>query len=160
MIIPIALATGVAVDVGRAVATRTALQDAVGHATALALAHLPTTTPVSTLQADAQIWMDANLSGRDMGPLSITVTPTQGQLSVSAGTTVTTTVSAVAGVSLIPVNATTTVKWGLSHVELALVLDNTSARWSSSNKLPTLISAATSLVDTLSTTAGTDPDAL
>jgi Flp pilus assembly protein TadG len=158
MIIPLAVAGGVAVDVGRAVSSRNDLQDAV-DSTALALAHLPTSTPLATLQADATTWMGAELDDKNMGPLTITVTPASGQLTVSAASTVATTISAIAGVSSIPVTATSTVKWGLSHVELALVLDNTGSM-SANNKLPTLVSAATSLVDTLSTTAGSDPAAL
>jgi Flp pilus assembly protein TadG len=158
MIVPVIIGVGAAVDVGRAVSSRNNLQDAV-DATVLALAHLPTTTPAATLETDAQIWLSANVTDRNLGPLHVTVTPTAGQLSVSATSTVSTTMAQVAGVSSIPISASSTVKWGLSHVELALVLDNTGSM-SASNKLPTLISAASSLVDTLSTTAGTDPDAL
>jgi Flp pilus assembly protein TadG len=158
MIIPLFVATGVAVDVGRAVASRNDLQDAV-DSTALALAHLPPSTPLAILQADAQTWMGAELNSHNLGQLTVTVTPGASQLTVSAASVITTTVSAVAGVNSIPVNATSTVKWGLSHVELALVLDNTGSM-SSSSKLPTLVSAATSLVDTLSSTAGSDPAAL
>ncbi len=158
MIVPVIIGVGAAVDVGRAVSSRNNLQDAV-DATALALAHLPTTTPTATLESTAQSWLAANVTDRNLGPLHVTVTPTAGQLSVSASTTVNTTVAQVAGVSAIPISAGSTVKWGLSHVELALVLDNTGSM-SSSNKLPTLVSAAGSLVDSLSTTAGMDPDAL
>jgi Flp pilus assembly protein TadG len=158
MILPLAIAGGMAVDVGRAVSSRNDLQDAV-DSTALGLAHLPASTPQATLNADATTWLSAELNNKNMGPLTVTVTPGSSQLTVSAATQVPTTVAAVAGVNSIPVSATSTVKWGLSHVELALVLDNTGSM-SASNKLPTLISAATSLVDTLSTSAGTDPAAL
>ncbi len=89
----------------------------------------------------------------------MTVTPGTSLLTVSASTTVKTTLAAVAGVTSIPISATSTVNWGLSHVELALVLDNTGSM-SQDNKLPTLVSAATSLVNTLSTTAGSDAAAL
>ncbi len=158
MIVPLAVASGVAVDVGRAVSSRNDLQDAV-DSTALALAHLPTSTSQATLQADATTWMGAEIDDKNMGPLTITVTPGTGQLTVSAASQIPTTISAIAGVSAIPITATSTVKWGLSHVELALVLDNTGSM-SQNNKLPTLVSAATSLVDTLSSTAGSDPSAL
>ena len=158
MIVPLVVASGMAIDVGRAVSSRNNLQDAV-DATALALAHQPTSTPLTTLQADAQTWLAADITDKNLGPLTVTVTPTSGQLTVSASSTVSTTLAAVAGVSSIPVTASSTVQWGLSHVELALVLDNTGSM-SASNKLPTLVSAASSLVDTLSTTAGSDPASL
>jgi len=158
MILPLALAGGMAVDVGRAVTSRNDLQDAV-DSTALALAHLPQSTPQATLNADATTWLGAEVNDKNMGPLSVTVTPGGGQLTVSAASQVPTTIAALAGVNSIPVTATSTVKWGLSHVELALVLDNTGSM-SANSKLPTLISAATSLVDTLSTSAGSDPASL
>ncbi|MDR3512847.1 MAG: pilus assembly protein [Caulobacteraceae bacterium] len=158
MIVPLAVAVGASIDVGRAVSARNDLQDAV-DSTALALAHLPNSTPLATLQSDATTWLSAELSNKDLGPLTVTVTPTTGQISVSASSNVATTIAAVTGVSRIPISASSTVKWGLSHVELALVLDNTGSM-AQNNKLPTLISAATSLVDTLSTSAGTDPAAL
>jgi Flp pilus assembly protein TadG len=158
MVVPLAMATGLAVDVGRAVSSHNDLQDAV-DSTALGLAHLPTTTPLATLQTDAQTWLSAELDNKNLGALHVTVTPAAGQLTVSASGTVTTTIAAVAGVSTMPVTASSTVKWGLSHVELALVLDNTGSM-SASNKLPTLVSAASALVDTLSTSAGSDPEAL
>lgn len=158
LIIPITVAVGASIDVGRAVSARNNLQDAV-DSTALALAHQPNSTPLATLQSDAQAWLSADISNHDLGPLTVSVTPSAGQISVSATSHVTTTVAAIAGVNSIPVSATSTVKWGQSHVELALVLDNTGSM-AQNNKLPTLISAATSLVDTLSSTAGTDPAAL
>ena len=158
MIIPLAIGGGMAVDVGRAVSSRNDLQDAV-DSTALGLAHLPASTPQATLDSKATTWLNAELNGKNMGPLTVSVTPTIGQLTVSAASQVPTTIAAVTGVTSIPVSATSTVKWGLSHVELALVLDNTGSM-SASNKLPTLVSAASSLVDTLSTSAGTDPVAL
>jgi Flp pilus assembly protein TadG len=158
MIFPLALAAGAAVDVGRAVSGRNALQDAV-DATALGLAHLSNSTSQATLRQDATAWLGAELTDKDLKNLTVTVTPTTGQITVSAAASVSTTIAAIAGVTSIPVTATSTVKWGLSHVELALVLDNTGSM-ASNNKLPTLISAATSLVDTLSSTAGADPAAL
>jgi Flp pilus assembly protein TadG len=158
MIVPLAMAAGVTVDVGRAVSSRNNLQDAV-DSTALALAHLPPSTPQATLNSTATTWMGAELHDKNMAPPTVTVTPATGQITVSAASTVATTIAAVAGVSTIPISASSTVKWGLSHVELALVLDNTGSM-SQNNKLPTLISAASSLVDTLSSTAGTDPAAL
>jgi hypothetical protein len=111
-------------------------------------------TPLVTLQADAATWMGAEARNGDIQQPAVTVTPGSGELSISASGTVETTIAEVTGVQTIPVSASATTKWGLSHVELALVLDNTGSM-SSSNKLPTLIS-----VNTLSTTARTDPSAL
>jgi Flp pilus assembly protein TadG len=158
LVIPLTLSAGMAIDVGRAVSSRNDLQDAV-DATALSLAHLPTSTPQATLNADAATWLGAEAKDNNLGPISANVTGANGQLTVSASSTVATTITAIAGVTSIPVSASSTVKWGLSHVELALVLDNTGSM-SASNKLPTLVSAASSLVDTLSSTAGGDPSDL
>ncbi len=67
---------------------------------------------------------------------------------LTANATVSTTLASLAGLSQVPISGHTTVQWGLSHVEVALVLDNTGSM-TADNKMPTLVSSATTLVNTL-----------
>jgi hypothetical protein len=63
------------------------------------------------------------------------------------------------GINTFNVAASATTKWGLNHVEVALVLDNTGSMQRNS-KLGTLISSAQTLVSTLLQQAGNDPNAV
>jgi len=158
VLVPLVIAAGVGVDVARAMSSRNNLQDAL-DTTALALAHLPPNTPQATLNTKANAWLTANLTDGNLGAITLNVTQTTGQLVLTASSTVKTTLTGLAGVSTIPVQAASTAKWGLTHVEIALVLDNTGSM--AGTKLATLISAANSLVDTLaSSTQSSDPTAL
>ena len=158
LLVPMVIAAGVGVDVARAMSSRNNLQDAL-DTVALALAHLPPNTPQATLNSKANAWLNANLTDGNLGTVNMTVTQTTGQLVLTASSTVKTTLTGLAGVSTIPVQAASTAKWGLTHVEIALVLDNTGSM--AGTKLTTLISAANSLVDTLAaSTQSSDPTAL
>jgi Flp pilus assembly protein TadG len=158
MLGPLLLASGATVDVARAVAARGDLQNAV-DATALALAHLPSTTPTATLQTDAQGWINTELNGKNLGNMTVTATSAAGKITIAAQANMPTFVAGLAGISQIPVNASSTVQWGLNNVELSLVLDNTGSM-AQDNKLTDLVSAATSLVNTLEASAGTNTSAL
>lgn len=158
-LVPIIIAAGVGLDFARASSARANLQDAI-DATGLALAHLPANTPQATLDTKAQGWMNANLNAQLMGPVTLTVTPTQGQVYLSATSAVPTTLTAIAGFKSLPISAKSTVKWGLGHVEVALVLDNTGSM-GQNNKLALLQVAAADLVDTLfAQVQSTDPNSL
>jgi len=157
-LIPMLVVAGVGVDIARGMSSKNNLQDAL-DATALAIAHMPPNTPVATLKTKAQAWLTANLTDANLGTIDLTVTPGTGQLALSATSSVKATLTGLAGVTSIPVKASSTVKWGLSHVEIALVLDNTGSM--KGTKLTTLISAAQSLVDTLQASSqNSEPDAL
>jgi len=158
MLVPLLLASGGTVDVARAIAARGDVQQAV-DATALALAHLPSSTSAAVLQSDAQSWMATELNGKTLNALTVNATSTGTQIVVSAQANVPTFVTAMAGINQIPVAASSTVQWGLSNVELALVLDNTGSM-AQDNKLPDLVSAATNLVNTLEASAGANTSAL
>ncbi|MEO6378049.1 MAG: pilus assembly protein TadG-related protein, partial [Caulobacteraceae bacterium] len=158
VLVPLIIAAGIGVDVARAMSSRNNLQDAL-DSTSLALAHLPPNTAQATLNTKANAWLTANLTDGNLGPITLTVTQTTGQLVLTATSTVTTTLTGLAGVTSIPIQAASTAKWGLTHVEIALVLDNTGSM--SGTKLTTLISAANELVDTLAaSTQSSDPTAL
>ncbi len=144
--VPVVIAAGVGLDVSRAMSSRNNLQDAL-DATALALAHLPAGTAQTTLNSKATSWLNANLNDKGLGTITLTVTPTVGQLDLVATSTVKTTLTSITGYQTMPVQAKSTVKWGLGHVEIALVLDNTGSM--AGAKLATLKTAANDLVDTL-----------
>jgi Flp pilus assembly protein TadG len=159
MLTPVCLAAGATVDISRAVSTRSDLQGAV-DATALGLAHLPSSTSQATLQTDAQTWINAELNNKNIGTTTVHVTSTSSTIVLSASVNLPTTVIGLAGISQLPVTASSTVQWGLSHVEVALVLDNTGSM-TADNKMPTLISSANTLVNTLfSQNTSGDPNAV
>jgi Flp pilus assembly protein TadG len=156
--VPVIIAAGIGIDVTRAMSSRSNLQDAL-DAAALALAHLPPTTSDADFKAKADTWMQANLHDNALGPVTLSMARSKGQVVLTAASTVPTTLTAIAGYKQLDVAATTTVKWGLGHVEVALVLDNTGSM--AGTKLTMLKNAASGLVDTLvaSNTSG-DPAAL
>ena len=159
LLVPMVVAAGMAVDVGRAVNARNNLQDAL-DATGLAISHLPSTTPAATVQTDAQQWIAANLHDGSIGPVTLTVTTGLQQVVLTASASVTTTVGAIAGISQVPIGSSTTVQWGMNHIELAMVLDNTGSM-ADDSKLTSLVSAAKSLVTTLlASNTTSDPEAV
>ena len=156
--IPLLIAAGAGIDLSRTLTARSSVQDAL-DATALALAHLPTGTTQQVLQTKGQQWMTANMLNKNVSTYKLTVTPSKGQIYLQVDGKVPTTLSAIAGITEMPIKSTSTVKWGLSHVEIALVLDNTGSM--AGTKLETLKTAATDLVTTLQKTSDTtDPQSL
>jgi Flp pilus assembly protein TadG len=159
MALPLTMVAGFSVDLSRAYQGHAKLQQAV-DATALALSHLPTSTPLATLNAQAQNWINADLHDSDLAlPATVTVTVSNGQLALDARTQAQAVLSGLVGINQFNMDATATTKWGLNHVEVALVLDNTGSM-SANNKLPTLTAAAQNLVTTLMAQAGNDPNAV
>jgi len=153
------VAAGFSVDLSRAYMGHSKLQQAV-DATALALAHQPVGTPLTTLNSMAQTWINADLHDSDLQlPATVNVSLSNGQLTLDAKTQEPTVLAQLAGINQFNMDATATTKWGLNHVEVALVLDNTGSM-SQNNKLPTLTSAAQNLVQTLMAQAGGDPNAV
>ncbi|MDP9103742.1 MAG: pilus assembly protein TadG-related protein, partial [Pseudomonadota bacterium] len=156
-------AVAVGVDVARGMSNRNNLQDAL-DAAALAVAHLPSNSSQATITATAQAWLNANTRNTSLGPVTLTTAMGTQQVDLTASSTINTMLGSLGsfgGLSQLPVTAHSTVKWGLNHIELALVLDNTGSM-SQDNKLSSLQSAASSLVDTLSASAtqSGDPNAL
>ena len=159
LMVPLSMLAGFSVDLARAHEGRAKLQDAV-DAAALALAHQPAGTPLATLTTQAQTWINGNLHDTDLAqPINVTITNSNGQLILAAHTTEQAMVSGLVGLSTLTVAADSTVKWGLNHVEVALVLDNTGSM-DKNNKIQTLASAAKTLVSTLMQQAGSDVNAV
>jgi Flp pilus assembly protein TadG len=159
MAIPMTVVAGFSIDLSRAYMGHAKLQQAV-DATALALAHEPAGTALSTLNTQAQTWINADLHDTDLAlPAMVNVTLSNGQLVLDAQTHEPAILSSLAGINQFNMDATATTKWGLNHVEVALVLDNTGSM-SQNNKLPTLTASAQSLVQTLMAQAGGDANAV
>lgn len=157
-LVPVLIAAGIGIDMSRAMSSRSNLQDAL-DATALALAHLPASTPQETINAKVQTWLAANLHDSNISAPAVTATLSKGQIVLDATAKVTTTLTAIAGYKEIPVTAHSTVKWGIGRVEVALVLDNTGSMFGA--KLTRLKAAAADLVETLEEQiSGDDPTAL
>jgi Flp pilus assembly protein TadG len=158
--IPMILVTGIGIDVSRMVTSRNNLQDAL-DAAALAIGRLPTNTPTATLKQQAQYWVTANLADKNVGEVTLNLNATPGNIDLSASSSIPTAIVGLMGVKTMGIAAKSTVTWGSSQIELALILDNTGSM-SSNKKLTNLVSAATALVDSLSASAASsaDPDTL
>jgi Flp pilus assembly protein TadG len=157
-LVPVMIAAGIGIDMSRAMSSRSNLQDAL-DATALALAHLPLSTPQATINAKVATWMAANLHDANMTTPVVSATLTKGQIVLNATSKVKTTLTAIAGYQEMPIAAHSTVKWGIGRVEVVLVLDNTGSM--SGTKLTRLKDAAEDLVETLEDqVSGEDPTAL
>ncbi len=160
--IPLVLAAGVGIDVSRVVSARNNLQDAL-DAAALAVGRLPSNTPIATMKQTAQYWVTANLSDKNLPSVTpqVVVDTAAGQIDLSASVVIPSAVVGLMGVQSLPVKGHATIKYGTSHVELALVLDNTGSM-SQDNKLQSLKDASNQLVDTLAASAAqsSDPDVL
>ncbi len=151
---------GVGMDISRVAGARGELQDAT-DAAGLALGRMSPAADVDTvLKPAAQAWVKANLHGNAVDPNAVTVGVTKalGVVTISASTSVQPTLAAVVHLGPFLVQSASTIKYGLSHVELALVLDNTGSM-AEDNKLSSLQTAAGTLVDTLSASAQATGDA-
>lgn len=142
---------GGGVDLFRMTSNRKYLQERV-DATALYVANGLTTATMGTAQSTAVNRLTA-MTDADHGTLSdIVATAGEGTLSVSATLTEQATFLGLIGLSDLPVSASSTVTWGDTALEVALVLDNTGSM-ADSGKLSALKTAATSMVNSLSAKA-------
>jgi Flp pilus assembly protein TadG len=152
-LVPVAGATGAAIDYSLANANRSSMQKSL-DATALALAKL---MPLSQAQLDTQGWQIfqaglGNLRVKVIPSGLIITTPSTGKLVLTATGEYTPSLSGVIGINTFPVGARSEVTWGLKKLELALALDNTGSM-DSSNKMTELKKAAKNLMTTLKNAA-------
>ena len=146
------IGTGAAIDISRLVTARTQLQDATDAAD-LALARMPANTTAAVMLNTAQAWVKANVTDPNINNLVVNPpTRTTGQVQLIVNASINTTFASLLGVKTLPLAGNSTVKYGITLVELALVLDNTGSM-NDDNKLSSLKSAATTLVNTLSQSA-------
>ena len=128
--------------------------------TAATLSKEAATDTNNQLQANALAYFLANFSSSNTQNITITATySTSGGTSVqvNGAADVPTTFTAVLGLNAITVRGTSTVRFGMSRLRVALVLDNTGSM-SSSGKMTALKSATKNLLSQLNSAATTNGD--
>ncbi|MBL8574659.1 MAG: TadE/TadG family protein [Hyphomicrobiaceae bacterium] len=158
-LLPIAIAIGVGMDYGRALKSRSAMQNA-ADATALALTKYATTLSASDLNTKADSIFKAIYRDKDVSGTLVTTaySNTDGsQLKMDVTGTLPTTFLNLISVTGMNVGVTTTVKWGQSRLRVALALDNTGSM-SSDGKMTALKTATKSLLTQLKDAAKADGD--
>jgi len=152
LIIPLLLGTGLAIDFSRGIRAKQHLSHAL-DAAALAVGSWTDLTNAQITEK-AQAFFDANFVADGIGspgPLSVTIE--EGKISISATSTIETTIMRLAGFNDMTVNAFTQVTLNEKKIELVMVLDNTgSMGWS--GKLSALKSAADILLEVLIPASG------
>ncbi len=150
-LIPLLLATGAAVDYGRAMMVRDRMADAVDSA-ALAMGSWPDLSQAD-LTVKAQQYFDANYPPSTLGTVGkVNVSFSGDDITVSVTGQVKTTFMGVANIDNIAVGASSTVTKKQRNIELVLVLDTTGSMadaLGSQTKINALKSAATQMVETL-----------
>jgi Flp pilus assembly protein TadG len=154
-LIPVAAMMGLALDYSRASLAKAELQAAVDSA-GLAAAQMPRDTSLEAIKAKAQEWVEASLSGKGMGAVTVDAKKVDSNLTFEVSTTVPMTLFSLVRRAPLPLVASNQVTWDIGKVEIALVLDNTGSM-STNNKIDNLKTAATKLVDVLQK-AVTKPD--
>ena len=147
-LIPVATATGMAIDMSRALVVRSRLAhalDAAGLAVGSAVG-----MSLSQMQDLAQRYFDANYPAEELGvPGLVQVSiDDEGRIDLAATATLPTTIMKVAGWYTIDVGVTAEITRESTGLEVALVLDNTGSM-ANSGKIEALRQAATDLVTIL-----------
>ena len=150
---------GAAVDFSHANSVKAAMQAAL-DSTALMLSKNVAGLTNDQMQSAAQAYFNAMFNRPEAKNITVTAsyTTTGGaSLSVSGSATVPTTFLGVIGYNEIPVNDTSTTKWGSSRLRVALVLDNTGSM-DSDGKIGALKTATKNLLTQLQTAASVPGD--
>ena len=162
--LPALLMVGAAIDYGRAVSKRAALQQAT-DATVLAIAHneLSGTSTVTSLTGPTQTYLGGLMSGATIKSGGLTLTTGNTKLCLATQISVPTTITAITHVATIPVGALSCAQPPTSNtIEVALALDNSGSMSESAGgatKMAALIQGAQQLVDTLNPAGTTKPQA-
>jgi Flp pilus assembly protein TadG len=153
--VPLILMIGVSIDYGRALLTKSQVQQALDE-TALLLAKSAAVSTPAQLQAQADASMAAELNGQSVDGLTTTVSYQGGHaptLQVSASGWVPTTIAGMIGVSRLQVSDKATVAMGGGpRLRVSLVLDNTGSM-ADAGKIVALQNAAKNLLAQLQATA-------
>ena len=158
-IIPVLGLTGAAIDYSRANSVRTGMQAAI-DATALAMAKLAPTLTQSELQQKTTEYFNAMFNHPEAKNLVLTPTYTTtggAQLTIAISGAVDTTFMRVMGYNSINLGSTSTVKWGMNRLRVALALDNTGSM-ADAGKMTALKTATNSLLTQLKDAATTNGD--
>ena len=159
LLFPIVGAMGAAVDYSRGNSDKAAMQAAV-DATALMLSkEVSTLTPSQTAKkATAYFKAVFNRTGVNNIKVTPTYTTSDGSKLVVAGTgTVPTSFMRVVGINQMNIDVSSTIRWGITRLRVALVLDNTGSM-ASAGKMTALKTAAKSFLTQMQSTAGANGD--
>jgi len=158
-IIPVIGFVGAAIDYSRANSIKTSMQAAL-DATSLAMAKLAPTLTQSQLQTQTNAYFQALFNKPDAKNVVITPTYTTtggSQLVVKVTGSVDTAFMKVMGYSSLSIGSSSTVKWGMNRLRVALALDNTGSM-NSDGKIGALKTATKSLLTQLQAAATTNGD--
>jgi Flp pilus assembly protein TadG len=152
--IPIMGFVGAAVDYSRANSDKAAMQ-AAADATALMLSKSVASLTSSQINQEATDYFNSLFTRKEV--TNVVVAPTYStsggsQVVVTASGTAATTFLRAVGISGMPITVSSTVKWGMSRLRVALVLDNTGSM-ADYNKIGALKTATKNLLSQLKNAA-------
>jgi Flp pilus assembly protein TadG len=150
-LLPILGLVGAAIDYSHAISIRVALQGAL-DSTALKLSKQASSLTSKQLQSSAQNYFNGVFQRPEANSVSITATYTTigggSQVTVDGSAAMTTSFMQILGYNSLNVTGASTVKWGMSKLRVALVLDNTGSM-AQSGKMPALQTASHQLLQQL-----------
>jgi Flp pilus assembly protein TadG len=142
-LLPILGLVGAAIDYSHAISIRVALQAAL-DSTALMLSKQAPSLNAKQLQSTAQNYFNGVFQRPEAHAVGITATYTTSggsQVTVDGAAAMTTNFMQILGYNSLTVTGTSTVRWGMSKLRVALVLDNTGSM-AQSGKMPALQTAS------------------
>ena len=158
-LLPIIAFVGFAVDYSRANAVKVALQQAL-DATALMVSKEAATDTADQLQANAQKYFLAQFIRPEASNIVVHATYDNSagtSVVVNATADIPTTILGVIGFDKLKVGTSSTAKWGVNRLRVALVLDNTGSM-ADAGKMTALQSATKSLLSQLKNAVSVDGD--
>lgn len=157
--LPILGLVGAAVDYSHAISIRVALQAAL-DSTALMLSKQASSLNANQLQSTAQNYFNGVFQRPEAQGVSITATYTTSdgsQVTVDGSAAMTTSFMQILGYRSLNVTGTSTVRWGMSKLRVALVLDNTGSM-AQNGKMPALQTASHQFLQQLQNAAQNPTD--
>jgi len=157
-LIPIVGAAGAAVDFSRANAVKADLQGAL-DAAALMLSKEAATDSDSKLQKHALKYFKANFNKPEAKNISVSATYSSSDSSVlvNGSAAIPTDFMQIFGYNSVTINGSSTAKWGLTQLRVALVLDNTGSM-ADAGKIDALKTATHSMLSLLQSASVTNGD--
>jgi Flp pilus assembly protein TadG len=154
--LPVVGAVGAAVDYSRANAVNAAMQAAL-DSTALMLSRDASKLSDTELQSKADTYFKAVFTRPEARSITVTASynSSASAVVVNGSADVATSIMGIAGIDSITVKGSSTAKWGMSRLRVALALDNTLSM-AQSGKMTALKSATKDLISQLQT-AATNP---
>lgn len=148
---PVVGAIGMALDLGRAGAVQTKLQNATDIA-ALALALEPSSVSDEALAVRAADIIEANFTGHQASEIAtVSVVRGDDEITVDVEVAMPASFASLVGLDSLSISASSNTVWGGNPIELALVLDNTGSM-DREDKLETLQDAVGDMLDMLENT--------